>query len=124
MIKIEKLIKSEMVKKGWGYERILHNGDGYTFKLLSFFNNSQGSLHFHANKTETWYIQGGDIELTIIDPETGKHETHKLGDGDIVHIPRLHAHRVKALTDTLIFEASTPHEDSDTYRIAPGDSQK
>jgi len=32
-------------------------------------------------------------------------------------------HQLEALTDGRIFEVSTHHEDSDSYRVLPGDSQ-
>ena len=32
-------------------------------------------------------------------------------------------HQLEAITDGRIFEVSTHHEDSDSYRVLPGDSQ-
>lgn len=112
------------IEKGWGSELVIHNADGYCAKLLFFNKGGRGSFHFHKNKTETWYIQSGRIEITSVHLETGKTMVDLLGTGTILHIPACAPHQVFAEEETVIFEASTPHEDSDTYRIEPGDSQK
>jgi len=110
--------------KGWGQEIILINTPDYCSKMLCFREGGQGSLHFHNLKTETWYIEEGEIEFTWVDTEKGDHYTKVLRHGDMVHIPRLCPHQVRALTDARILEVSTSHHDSDSYRVAKGDSQR
>lgn len=112
------------IEKGWGSELLIHNGDGYCVKLLNFTQGSRGSMHFHRVKTETWYILSGKIVISFPDYETGKVSEMTIAKGEVVHLPACQAHQVLALEDTVIVEGSTPHDDADTYRIAPGDSQK
>ena len=46
-----------------------------------------------------------------------------LRKGDVVRQRPGQPHQLIALTDGLIFEVSTHHEDSDSYRVMKGDSQ-
>jgi hypothetical protein len=46
-----------------------------------------------------------------------------ISNGDVVRQRPGQPHQIKALTDGRIFEVSTHHEDSDSYRVMRGDSQ-
>lgn len=113
------------VGKAWGQEIVLHNGDDYCGKVLVFKPHAKFSLHFHVQKTETWYVQTGELTLRFIDTKNGTDTYHcKLTKGCVVHIPPGVPHQLIAGdTGAVIFEASTPHKDSDSYRIEGGDSQ-
>ena len=50
-----------------------------------------------------------------------KAETVILGPGENFHVYRGLRHRMEALEDTELFEFSTQHFDSDSYRIQKGD---
>lgn len=112
------------IKKGWGEEVVLHDGDGYTFKLLRFRTNSESSLHLHLKKTETWYVMNGRFQVTLIDGKTGNESTEWLMSGDTLHLPAGTPHQVFCEDHGVIVEASTPHSDDDVVRIKKGDSQK
>lgn len=113
----------EVHKKGWGEELWLANTD-YCGKLLKFNSGAEFSTHFHDKKAESFYILSGQIRLFWKNPDNGRDWMRDMRAGEVVHIPRLCVHRVQALTDAVIIEVSTHHEDSDSYRVAPGDSQK
>jgi quercetin dioxygenase-like cupin family protein len=112
------------VPKAWGEEVILHNNDGYCGKLLRFRKGGKFSMHFHSEKTETWYVNSGEFTLTYINTDTADKLDFKLVKGDIVHVERNTPHQLEALVEGEIFEVSTPHMDKDSYRIEKGDSQK
>ena len=116
--------KAQIHLKGWGDELWLANTSQYCGKLLRFNKGAQFSTHFHGNKDETFYIVRGSIKFTHINPQTAAEASCFLSAGDVVDIPRLCSHRVEALDEALIFEISTHHEESDSYRVKPGDSQK
>ena len=59
-----------------------------------------------------------------IDTEVGKQYEDKLSEGDDGRPRPGQPHQIIALTDGRIFEVSTHHEDSDSFRVIPGDSQK
>src|SRR5215472_991942 len=101
----------EVVDKSWGYEVCVVNNDRYCGKFLFFRALSTGSLHFHAEKHETFYVRDGHVQIEVSDC------VYNLRSGEAIELPPRTPHRVKALTDSEIIEFSTPHKDSDTYRI-------
>ena len=69
-----------------------------------------------------FYIQSGKILVKYSDDddlETAKEVI--LGRGDNFHVYRGLRHRMIALEDTELFEFSTQHFDSDSYRLEKGD---
>lgn len=112
----------EIVKKLWGREVIFANNDMYCGKLLIHDEaGSKGSMHFHMNKHETFYVQQGSFILRWIDTGTTTIHEEKLYIGDTWVNEPGKPHQLEALVNnSIIFEVSTHHEDSDTYRVMPG----
>ena len=112
------------VPKGWGEELIIENNEMYCGKLLIFKAGCKFSMHYHMIKDETWYVDKGEFIYRWIDTETAEtHEQH-LKVGDIVRQRPGQPHQLEAKTEGTIFEVSTTHSDSDSYRVWKGDSQK
>ena len=112
------------VPKGWGEELIIENNKMYCGKLLIFKAGCKFSMHYHMIKDETWYVDKGEFIYRWIDTETAEiHEQH-LKVGDIVRQRPGQPHQLEAKTEGTIFEVSTTHSDSDSYRVWKGDSQK
>ena len=112
------------VPKGWGEELIIENNDKYCGKLLIFKAGCKFSMHYHMIKDETWYVDKGSFIYRWIDTETAEvHEQH-LKVGDIVRQRPGQPHQLEAITEGIIFEVSSTHSDSDSYRVWKGDSQK
>ena len=109
----------KIVPKGWGYEKIIHNSDGYCGKLLHVEKDKRCSLHFHVEKHETFYINSGQVRMKTI--WGGKPEERIMNPGDILVVPPGLVHQFTALEDTDIFEFSTEDFDYDSYRIEKGD---
>ncbi len=125
MDSIEPIFKNPSVhEKGWGREIWIDNNDEYCGKILEFAKGSCFSSHFHINKRETFYVLKGSLILSYKDLSTGHDKSEQLKKFDVVEIPRFCPHRITAIEDSVIIEISTHHEDSDSYRISPGDSQK
>jgi mannose-6-phosphate isomerase-like protein (cupin superfamily) len=112
------------VPKGWGEELIIENNDKYCGKLLIFKAGCKFSMHYHMIKDETWYVDKGEFTYKWIDTETADTIEINLKPGDIVRQRPGQPHQLIAITDGIIFEVSTHHEDSDSYRVWKGDSQK
>jgi len=108
----------EIVKKDWGEEVIIYNGKEYCGKLLCFNEGTHGSLHYHLNKKESWYLNEGELEVTLINKETAEKKTVKMYKGETLTLEPGTAHQVNALKKSTIFEVSTLHDDNDTYRIS------
>ena len=109
------------IPKGWGHELVIHNSEKYCGKVLVFKAGCRFSMHYHVMKQETWYVASGTFTFNWIDTECGIEYSQMLKSGDVVTIPVGMPHRLKAETDGEIFEVSTKHFDSDSYRISKGD---
>ena len=110
-----RLIKMETqevkhVEKVWGKEVWMANTNKYCGKKLILEKGKRVSLHKHKNKDETFYIDEGKVLM-----EVGS-EKEILEKGDCVRIAPETLHRFSGLTDAVIIEISTHHEDDDSYR--------
>lgn len=112
------------VQKGWGSELIWATNDKYAGKLLRFEENSKFSMHFHAEKDETWYVLSGKFLVKYIDTKDASEKHEVLTEGSTWHNPPLLPHQVVCLEAGTIIEVSTPDSVEDNYRVLPGDSQK
>jgi mannose-6-phosphate isomerase-like protein (cupin superfamily) len=106
-------------QKGWGYEIWIENSPLYCGKLLHFEKGKKTSMHFHMKKTETMYVQTGQARIHFI--TEGIHASVDLDPGDKLLIEPGQMHRIEALDELDLFEFSTFHEESDSYRIEKGD---
>ena len=118
-----KVVEGCRVPKGWGEEIIIENNENYCGKILVFEPECKFSMHYHMNKDETWYVEDGEFEYRWIDTEKALIHTEILKPGDVVRQRPGQPHQLESLTYGRIFEVSTHHEDSDSYRVLPGDSQ-
>lgn len=116
---------SGFVKKGWGYEYIFATNDLYCGKILHFSKKgNKFSMHFHAQKDESWYVTSGSFILRLLDHRDATLKESILNKGDSIRIFPLTIHQVEALEDdSELFEVSTADCDEDNYRVRPGDNQ-
>lgn len=112
------------VEKGWGSEFIFATNDKYCGKLLNFKKASKFSMHFHAQKDETWYVLSGRFEVRWIDTTDASETFVQLYQGDTWHNKPLQPHQLICIEAGTIIEVSTPDSVEDNFRILPGDSQK
>lgn len=112
------------VEKGWGHELIWATNDKYCGKLLHFNTGSRFSMHFHANKDETWYVLSGSFVVRWIDTKTSEHHEETLAEGSTWRNMPLVPHQLVCVEQGVIIEVSTPDSVKDNYRVAPGDSQQ
>tara|TARA_E500000331_G_C16913721_1_gene564621 strand:+ start:209 stop:550 length:342 start_codon:yes stop_codon:yes gene_type:complete len=110
------------VPKGWGFEKWIVNNEEYCGKLLYFVKGKRCSWHYHKLKDEVFYIQSGKMLVKYSEGDTLEDaEELILSRGDNFHVYRGLRHQMIALEDTELFEFSTQHFDSDSYRIQKGD---
>jgi len=113
----------QIVKKGWGHEVIFVNNDLYCGKILHFNQGARFSMHYHLKKKETWYVSSGRFTFKYIDTRTADIIETSLEVGDSVTNELGEPHQIICLEEGDIFEVSTTHYDSDSYRVMKGDSQ-
>jgi mannose-6-phosphate isomerase len=109
----------KIVTKPWGHEVIWAHTHAYVGKILHVKKGHSLSLQYHEKKDETIYIHSGKIKLltywNAFLGEDNKSEI-EMNPGDSFHIEPLLCHRMTALEDTDILEASTPELD-DVVRL-------
>ena len=116
MAKDEWVSAVERVDKPWGFETHFAIVRGkYCGKTLHIRGGEALSLQYHERKEETIAVQSGQLRLEIgID---GEHlESFDLGPGEVVHIRPGTCHRMTAVVDTVVLEASTTELD-DVVRL-------
>jgi mannose-6-phosphate isomerase-like protein (cupin superfamily) len=114
----------ECVQKGWGYEIIIVNNKDYCGKILHFNKGAKFSMHFHMKKMETWYVSCGLFKFLWIKTSNADVIEETLKPGDTITNYVGEPHQIICLEEGDIFEVSTTHFDSDSYRVGKGDSQK
>lgn len=110
------------VRKGWGHESWIVNKEEYCGKLLVFKEGKKCSWHYHKLKDEVFYLQSGSLLIRYSEEDditTAKELVMK--PGKAFHVYRGLRHQMEALEDSQLFEFSTEHFDSDSYRIIKGD---
>jgi mannose-6-phosphate isomerase-like protein (cupin superfamily) len=122
-IQTDKKITPEIVKKGWGSEVIFVNNDLYCGKILKFNKGSKFSMHYHLKKKETWYVNSGRFLFKYIDTSNADVKEIILEIGDSITNEIGEPHQIICIEEGDIFEVSTTHHDSDSYRVMKGDSQ-
>jgi mannose-6-phosphate isomerase len=96
------------VEKPWGHELIWAETDIYIGKILHVRAGHALSLQYHEVKDETMHLLRGRMRL-LIGPSAEDLETIELEEGQSIRIRPPTVHRVEAVTDVDILEASTPH---------------
>ena len=120
------------VKKPWGHELWI-NGQAptHSFKKIFIKKGNRTSLQFHRKKIETNFLFRGSAELTL-SKKNGKHKKNqileniykkKINSGTFVNVNNYAVHRLKAISDILLYEVSTPHLD-DVIRLADDKKRK
>ena len=112
------------VEKGWGSEEIWATNDQYCGKLMHFHTGARFSMHFHAEKDESWYVLSGRFKVVVIDTGNANQTEHELTVGDTWHNPPLLPHQLVCIEAGTVIEVSTPDSVEDNYRVGKGDSQQ
>jgi len=105
----------ERVEKPWGYELIWARTDRYVGKILHVNQGERLSYQFHRVKDETIHLLRGLVDLEV-GTEDGDRRTVHMQPGESYRIPPGLRHRMKAVEECDILEASTPELD-DVVRL-------
>lgn len=113
------------VEKPWGHEVIWAHSPLYVGKLLFVRAGEALSLQFHEEKDETLHLLEGELTLDV---GPGIHALRRveLEAGRSIRLRPGTLHRMEAVTDCTLLEASTPELDDvvrvrDRYGRAPAD---
>ena len=111
-------MKAELtrVDKPWGWELWWAHTPAYVAKTLFIRAGEQLSLQYHERKDETIYVQEGEM-IFLVDTRDGQGLRELvMKPGDAFHVVPGTIHRMRAVTDVLVLEASTP-EVEDVVRL-------
>lgn len=112
----------QYIRKGWGHEMWIVNKEEYCGKLLFFNKGKKCSWHYHKLKDEVFFLHSGKMIVRLSDEDDiEKSEEKIINPGDALHIYKGLRHQMEALEDSELYEFSTQHFDSDSYRIIKGD---
>lgn len=108
-------MKPRRVEKPWGYELIWAETDRYVGKILHVTAGHALSLQYHEKKDETIHMLRGTMRFEV-GPSADALEVVELAEGESWRITPGTVHRMVAITDVDILEASTPELD-DVVRL-------
>ena len=103
------------VDKPWGYELHWAKTDRYVGKILHIKAGHALSLQYHNQKDETIFLHAGRM-LFEIGTADGTLTRREMVPGDSVHVTPRTVHRMTAIEDCDVLEASTPELD-DVVRL-------
>ncbi len=103
------------VEKPWGHELIWAETDHYVGKILHIKAGEALSLQYHEIKDETLFLLEGTLQF-FAGPVGEPTEELVLETGDNFRVVPKTVHRMVAVTDCTMLEASTPHLD-DVVRL-------
>jgi len=111
-----------IVPKGWGREVWIANGPLYCGKILEIDQGKRCSLHYHLLKTESFYLRCGRLLVRVKErPDAATIEEFELLAGQCMDVTPGLVHQMEALEQAELYEFSTQHFDTDSYRLVPGD---
>ena len=96
------------VDKPWGHEVIWADTELYVGKILHVNAGEALSLQYHREKDETLYVLSGYLRLEV-GPSPEDLEIVELRVGDALRLRPGTVHRMEAIEDSDVLEASTPH---------------
>ena len=102
------------VEKPWGYELHWAKTDRYVGKVIHINRGQALSLQYHNLKDETIYLFSGKLLFEI--EVDGKLVQREMSPGEAAHVTPKTVHRMTAIDDCDVLEASTP-ELHDVVRI-------
>jgi mannose-6-phosphate isomerase-like protein (cupin superfamily) len=113
----------ERIEKPWGYELIWARTDRYAGKIIHINRGESLSYQFHRVKDETIHLLRGLLDLEVGTAE-GDRRTVRMRPDESYRIPPGLRHRMTAVEECDILEASTPELDDivrleDRYGRAP-----
>lgn len=113
----------ERIEKPWGHELIWARTDRYVGKILHVKAGHALSLQYHERKDETIHVLRGRLRF-LVGPSARELEEVALEEGQSYRIRPGTVHRMEAITDCDLLEASTPDLDDvvrleDRYGRAP-----
>jgi mannose-6-phosphate isomerase-like protein (cupin superfamily) len=113
---------ADVREKYWGQIETILSED-VAAKRIFVQKGGQGSLEFHVEKRETYYIHSGLVKVGL---RIGRAENHSIvmSPGESYDVRPGVMHLRIGLEDTVILEVSTRDSDSDSYLVEDGQTYR
>lgn len=108
-------VEVKRVEKPWGHELIWAHSDRYVGKILHIEAGESLSLQYHERKDETIHVLRGKM-IFRVGAEGEELREVRLAEGESFRVTPGTRHRMEAVTDCDLLEASTPELD-DVVRL-------
>jgi len=112
----------ETIEKKWGTEEVVVN-NAHCVKIMTIKPGQQVSMHWHAEKDETFILISGELILETLNQEgilAITHLTKQLESFTLYkNVPHTFYCPAGQKEDTIFIEASTQDKVNDSYRIFP-----
>jgi mannose-6-phosphate isomerase len=108
-------VEVRRIEKPWGYELVWAHTDRYVGKILHIRAGEALSLQYHERKDETIHVLRGRLVFRMGREGEPLREV-PLEEGQSIRIAPGTRHRMEAITDCDLLEASTPELD-DVVRL-------
>lgn len=106
-VDVQKFQAKSMGERSWGLELLVGATEHYTLKCLYMKAGTAGGLQKHRKKDELFHVVEGRCWIDH-DIGDGKITRTLVMSGESYHIPPGAVHRVEAITDCFLIEASNP----------------
>jgi mannose-6-phosphate isomerase-like protein (cupin superfamily) len=113
---------TDVREKYWGRIETIMSED-VAAKRIFVQKGGRGSLEFHVEKRETYYIHSGLVKVGL---RIGRAENHSIvmSPGESYDVRPGVMHLREGLEDTVIIEVSTRDSDSDSYLVEDGQTYR
>lgn len=110
--------EAKKVTKPWGFELWISDATDtpYALKIIYIKKGTKTSLQLHNEKSEHNCILAGNVNLHYESSKTKNIDRVTLGPGHVIKILPKTVHRIEALTDVVLMEASS-HQLDDVVRL-------
>ncbi len=109
------VFQAERIEKPWGHELVWARTDRYAGKILFVRAGESLSLQYHRVKDETLSVLSGRVRLSVGASAETMTDV-ELVEGDCLRLPPGTRHRLEAIVDAHLLEASSPELD-DVVRL-------
>lgn len=110
---------NNVVKTEYGLEITWAETAEYCGKILVFEHiGSKLPLHFHKERSKSWFVNAGTFRVQWIDTNDGKAYAKELLEGSTFHVPALMPVALECLADnSAMAETSNGNSTTDVYRL-------
>jgi len=111
-------MSNNVIKTDYGYDVVWADNDLYCSKILVF--EKQGAktpLHFHKNKTKSWFVNSGAFTVQWVNTEDGKSYAQELVEGATFHVEPLTPITLKAKVDNSVMAETSNTNQEDFYKL-------